>query len=165
MGILPHVKKPLRNTPPTAEESGLIVTLLPAHRAPSPPQQPRGEDCFLCSGLPASVLGDVSAPALPGLTSASLTDPALQALLQGSSKSRVTLFCGRLGVEFTSFQRDPCNPRAQEGQPGSSLRVKRPIFQMKAEETESCCVCVRRGGERGIASSLEVVRLFLDSLI
>ena len=79
----------------------------------SPPQQPRGEDCLLCSGLPTSVLGDVSAPAPHGLTSASLTDPVLQALLQGSSKSRVTLFCGRLGTEFTSFQRDLCNLRVQ----------------------------------------------------
>ncbi|XDC82522.1 hypothetical protein R6Z07F_013695 [Ovis aries] len=42
----------------------------------------------LCSkdpGLPYSVLGDVSAPARHGLTSASLTDPVLQALLQGST--------------------------------------------------------------------------------
>ena len=99
----------------TTEESGLIATrqMLPAHPAPSPPQQPRGEDCLLCSGLPTSVLGDVSAPAPHGLTSASLTDPVLQALLQGSSKSRVTLFCGRLGAEFTSSQRDLCNLRVQ----------------------------------------------------
>ena len=99
----------------TTEESGLIVTLqmLPAHTAPSPPQQSRAEDCLLCSGLPASVLGDVSAPALHSLTSASLTDPVLQALLQGSSKSWVTLFCRRLGAEFTSSQRDLCNPRVQ----------------------------------------------------
>ena len=70
----------------TTEESGLIATrqILPAHPAASPPQQPRGEDCLLCSGLPASVLGDVSAPAPHDLTSASLTDPVLQALLQGS---------------------------------------------------------------------------------
>uniref|UniRef100_A0AC11D4K9 Uncharacterized protein n=1 Tax=Ovis aries TaxID=9940 RepID=A0AC11D4K9_SHEEP len=47
-------------------------------------QQPRGGNCFLCSGLPTSVLGDVSAPAPHGLPSASLTDPVLQALLQGS---------------------------------------------------------------------------------
>ena len=151
----------------TTEESGLIVTrqMVPAHPAPSPPQQPRVKDCLLCSGLPASVLGDVSAPALHGLTSASLTDPVLQALLQGSSKSQISFFCGRLGAEFTSSQRDLCNPRVQGGQPGSSLWVERPIFQTKAEEAESCCVCVRRGGERGIGSSLEVVRLFLDSLI
>ena len=139
--------------------------MLPARPAPSPPQQPRGEDCLLCSGLPASVLGDVSAPAPRTLPSASLTDPVLQALLQGSSKSQISFFCGRLGAEFTSSQRDLCNPRVQGGQPGSSLWVERPIFQTKAEEAESCCVCVRRGGERGIGSSLEVVRLFLDSLI
>ena len=77
----------LSEPPPrvTTEESGLIATrqMLPARPAPSPPQQPRGEDCLLCSGFPASVLGDVSAPALHSLTSASLTDPVLQALLQG----------------------------------------------------------------------------------
>ena len=105
----------LSEPPPrvTTEESGLIGTrqMLPARPAPSPPQQPRGEDCLLCSGLPTSVLGDVSAPAPHGLTSASLTDPVLQALLQGSSKSRVTLFCRRLGTESTSSQRDLCNPR------------------------------------------------------
>ena len=97
----------------TTEESGLIATwqMLPAWPAPSPPQQPRGEYSLLCSGLPASVLADVSAPALHSLTSASLTDPVLQALLQGSIKSWVTLFCRRLGAEFTSSQRDPCNPR------------------------------------------------------
>ena len=99
-------KKPLSGSPlrVTTEESGLIVTLqmLPAHPAPSPPQQSRGEDCLLCSGLPASVLGDISAPALHGLNSASQTDPVLQTLLQGSSKSRVTLSCRRLGAEFPS---------------------------------------------------------------
>ena len=145
----PHTPPP---APPrvTTEESGLIVTLLPTHPAPSPPQQPRGEDCLLCSGLPASFLGDVSAPAPHGLTSAPLTDPVLQALLQGSSKSPVTLSCRRLRAEFTSSQRDPCNPRVQRGQPGSWLRVERPIFQMKAEEAETHCVCVRRGGEGGL---------------
>ena len=73
-----HPHKPSWNHPlrVTTEESGLIATrqMVPAHPAPSPPQQPRGEDCLLCSGLPASVLGDVSAPAPHGLTSASLTD-------------------------------------------------------------------------------------------
>ena len=58
-------------------------------------------------------------------------------LLQGSSKSWVSLVCGRLGAEFTSSQRDPCNPRVQRGQPGSSQRMERPIFWMKV-----CCVCV-----------------------
>ena len=91
--------------------------MLPARLAPSPPQQPRGEDCLLCSGLPALVLGDVSALAPHGLTAASLTDPVLQALLQGSSKSRVTLFCRRLGAEFTSSQRDLYNPRVQRVSP------------------------------------------------
>ena len=101
-----HNKINLSEPPPrvTTEESGLIATqqMLPARPAPSPPQQPRGEDCLLCSGLPASVLEDVSAPAPHGLTSASLTDPELQALLQGSSKSQVTLSCRRLGDGFTS---------------------------------------------------------------
>ena len=102
-------------------------------RPPSPisTPTPQGKDCLLCSGLPASVLGDVLAPALHGLTSASLTDPVLQALLQGSSKSRVTLFCRRLGTESTSSQRDLCNPRVHGGQPGSSLRVERLTCQMK----------------------------------
>jgi len=87
--------------------------MLPTRPAPSPPQQPGGEGCLLCSGLPASVLGNVSAPALHSLTSASLTDPVLQALLQGFSKSQVTLFCRRMGAEFTSSQRDLCNSRVQ----------------------------------------------------
>jgi len=116
----------------------------PARPAPSPPPQPRGEDWLLCSGLPTSVFRDVSAPALHALTSASLTDPVLQALLQGSSKSQVTLFCRRLGAEFTSSQRDLCNLRVQGSQPGFSLRVERPIFQMKAGAGTSC-VCERRG--------------------
>ena len=111
--------------------------MVPARPAPSPPHQPRAEDCLLHSGLPASVFGDVSAPAPHGLPSASLTDPVLQPLLQGSSKSWVSLVCGRLGAEFTSSQRDPCNPRVQRGQPGSSQRMERPIFWMKV-----CCVCV-----------------------
>ena len=115
MCILPHTQN--FGTSPECNHRGvkMIATLqmLPTHPAPSPPQQPRGKDCLLCSGLPASVLGDVSAPALHGLTSASLTDPVLQALPQGSSKSRITLFCRRLGAEFISSQRDLCNPRVQ----------------------------------------------------
>ena len=60
---------------------------------------------------------------------------------QGSSKSRVTLFGGRLSTEFTSSQRDLCYPRVQEGQPGSSLRVERPVLQMKAGAGSSCVLC------------------------
>ena len=130
--MLYYNKINLSEPPPrvTTEESGLIGTrqMLPARPAPSPPQQPRGEDCLLCSGFPASVLGDVSAPALHSLTSASLTASVLQALLQGSSKTRITLSCRRLGAEFISSQRDLCNSRVQWGQPGSSLRVERPVL-------------------------------------
>ena len=96
---------------PVSGQMATTLKMLPAHPTPSPPHQPRGEDCLLCSGLPTSVPGDVSAPALHGLPSASLTDSVLQALLQGSSKSWVTVFCGRLGAEFTSSQRDLSNPR------------------------------------------------------
>ena len=101
---------------------------------------------FCAQWLPSLVFGQTSAPALRALTSASLTDPVLQTLLQGSSKSWVTLFCRRLGAEFTSSQRDLCNARVQRGQPGSILRVERPVFQMKVEGAGSYCVCVRRGG-------------------
>ena len=138
----------------TTEESGLIVTrqMVPAHPAPSPPQQPRVKDCLLCSGLPASVLGDVSAPAPHGLTSASLTDPVLQALLQGSSKSQVTLFCGRLGTEFTSSQRDLCNPRVWGVSPAPAWGWRDTFSRWKQElgptdvgEKRSVCVCWGRG--------------------
>ena len=119
--IILFFKKNLSELPPmvTTEESRADndTQMLPAHPAPSPPQQPRGKDCLVCSGLLASVLGDVSAPDPHALTSASLTDPVLQALLQGSSKSWVTLFCGRLGAESTSSQRDLCNPRVQRVSP------------------------------------------------
>ena len=138
----------------TTEESGLIATLqmLPAHPAPSPGVQ----DYLLCSGIPALVLGDVSAPAPHGLTSASLTDPVLQALLQGSSKSRVTLFCRRLGTESTSSQRDLCNPRVHGGQPGSSLRVERLTCQMK---TGSGSWFVYIEEVEGLDNYLEIPRL------
>ena len=128
----------------TTEESGLIATrqMLPAHPAPSPPQQPRGEDCLLCSGLPALVLGDVSALAPHGLTAASLTDPVLQALLQGSSKSWVTLFCGRLGAESTSSQRDLCNPRVQRVSPAPAWGQRDPFYRWKQKEMRTQCVCV-----------------------
>ncbi|KAI4534936.1 hypothetical protein MG293_015796 [Ovis ammon polii] len=57
---------------------------------PAVVSQSQGDDeQVFRKGLPASVLGDVSAPALHGLTSASLTDPELQALLQGSSTACV----------------------------------------------------------------------------
>ena len=112
-----HTHTNLSEPPPEGNHRGVRADSntadAPARPAPSPPQQPRDEDRLLCSGLPTSVLGDVSAPAPHGLTSASLTDPVLQALLQGSSKSRVTLFCRRLGAEFMSSQRDLCNPRVQ----------------------------------------------------
>ena len=142
MGILPHT-----HTEPPPEgyhrevraDSNTADGPHPPNPTPTPPQQPRGEDCLLCSALPASVLGDVSAPALHDLPS--VTDPVLQALLQGSSKSRVTLFGGRLSTEFTSSQRDLCYPRVQEGQPGSSLRVERPVLQMKAGAGSSCVLC------------------------
>ena len=126
----------------TTEESGLIATLqmLPARPAPSPPQQPRGEDRLLCSGLSTSVLGGVSAPALHGLTSASLTDPVLQALLQGSSKSWVTLSCRRLGAEFTSCQRDLCNPRVQGISLASPWGWRDPFSRWKC--LHCVCVCV-----------------------
>ena len=87
----------------------------------------------------------VSAPVPHGLTSASLTDPGLQVLLQGSSKSQVTLFCGRLGAELTSSQRDLCNPRVQGCQPSSLLGLEGPVLQMKAGACVwyvSVCVCV-----------------------
>ena len=147
----------------TTEESGLIATwqMLPTHPAPSPPQQPRGKDCLLCSGLPASVFRDVSAPALHILTSASLTDPAPQAVLQGSSKSQVSLFCRRLGAEFTSSQRDLCNPRVQ----GVSLAPawgQRDPFSRWKQELGPVCVCVRRGRISEVRSSLQVVTLFLS---
>ena len=104
---------------------------------------------FSAQGLPSLVFGQRSAPAVHDLPSASLTDPVLQALLQGSSKSRVSLFCGRLGAEFTSSQRDLCNPRVQ----GSAW------LQPEGEEThfpnesrkswELLCLCeMRRGWER-----------------
>ena len=140
----------LSEPPPrvTTEESGLIGTrqMLPARPAPSPPQQPRGEDCLLCSGFPASVLGDVSAPALHSLPSASLTDPVLQALLQGSSKSWLTVFCGRLGTEFTSSHRDLCNPRVRAGGGGQTdfpdeSRSWGLLMQVKRE----VCVCAGEG--------------------
>ena len=113
---------------------------------------------FCAQGLRSLVFGQTSGPALRDLSSASLTDPVLQALLQGSSKSRVTLFCRRLGAEFTSSQRDLYNPRVQRGQPGSSLRVERPVFQMKVEGAGSYCVCVRRGG--AARDGIYVQRLF-----
>ena len=161
-----HNKINLSEPPPrvTTEESGLIATqqMLPARPAPSPPQQPRGEDCLLCSGLPASVLGDVSAPAPHGLTSASLTDPVLQALLQGSSKSRVNLSCRRLGAKFTSSQRDLCNPRVQ-----GSARL-----QPESEETcfpdesrrswELLCLCEKRRGWETLDLCPKALRPVLD---
>ena len=122
----------------TTEESGLIATLQVFPPTPISPQQPRGEDCLLWSGLPASVLGDVSAPAPHGLPSASLTDPVLQPLLQGSSKSWVSLVCGRLGAEFTSSQRDPCNPRVQGVIPAPARGWRDLFSRWKC----LCCVCV-----------------------
>ena len=137
-----HTHKPSQDIPlrVTTEESGLITTrhMLSTRPAPSPPQQPRHTDCLLCSGLPASVLGDVSAPAPHGLTSASLTDPVLQALLQGSSKSRVALSCRRLGSEFTSSQRDLCNPRVQEVSLAPDWGWRDPFSRWKS----LCCVWV-----------------------
>ena len=46
----------------------LIATLqmLPTHQPHLHPNNPGVQDCLLCSGLPTSVLGDVSAPALHG---------------------------------------------------------------------------------------------------
>ena len=126
--------------------------MLPAHPAPYPGVQ----DCFLCSGIPALVPGDVSALALQGLTSASLTDPVLQALLQGSSKSWVTLSCRRLGTEFTSSRRDLGNSRVQWGQPGSSLRVERLTCQMK---TGSGSWFVYIEEVEGLDNYLEIPRL------
>ena len=108
------IEKPLRTSPESNHRrvgADSYTADAPHPLSPSPPQQPRGEDRLLCSGLLALVLGAVSVPAPHSLPSASLTDPVLQALLQGSSKSRVSLFCGRLGAEFTSSHRDLCNPR------------------------------------------------------
>ena len=123
----------------------LITTqqMLLAHPAPSPPQQPRGKDRLLCSGLPASVLGDVAAPAPHGLTSASLTDPVLQALLQGSSKPRVTLFCGRLGAKFTSSQGDLCNPRMQGVSPAPDWGWRALFFRWK-QKVGAGSVCEKK---------------------
>ena len=87
-----------------------------------------------------------------------LTGPVLHALLQGSSKSCVSLFCRRLGAEFTSSQRYLCNPRVQGGQPSSRLRVERPIFYMKAGAgIDRCrwkekCVCVPGRGSDWISA-------------
>ena len=139
----------------------LITTqqMLLAHPAPSPPQQPRGKDCLLCLGLPASVFRDVSAPALYILASASLNDPVPQAVLQGSSKSQVSLFCRRLGAEFTSSQRDLCNPRVQGVSPAPAWGQRDPFSRWK-QELGPVCVCVRRGGISEVRSSLQAVALF-----
>ncbi|XP_069405536.1 cationic amino acid transporter 3-like isoform X7 [Ovis canadensis] len=100
--------------------------MVPAHTAPSPPQQPRGEDCLLCSGLPASVLEDVSAPAPHGLTSASLTDPVLQALLQGSTDWNMSATSRMLQQYVHQFSqklahRRPLEARAESESPEAHL--------------------------------------------
>ena len=104
---------------------------------------------FSAQGLPSLVFGQRSAPALHDLTSAPLTDPVLQALLQGSSKSRVTLFDRRLGAEFTSSQRDLCNPRVQ-GSAWLQLEGGETHFPDESRKSwELLCLCEkRRGWER-----------------
>ena len=117
---------------------------------------------FSAQGLPSLVFGQRSAPAVHDLPSASLTDPVLQALLQGSSKSRVNLSCRRLGAEFTSSQRDLCNPRVQ-----GSARL-----QPESEETcfpdesrrswELLCLCEKRRGWETLDLCPKALRPVLD---
>ena len=151
-----HTQKTLE-PPPEGNHRGvkLIATrqMLPARPAPSPPQQPRGEGCLLCSGLPASVLGNVSAPASYGLSSASLTDPVLQALLQGSTKSQVTLFCRRVGTEFTSSQRDLCNPRVQ-GSARLLTEGGETHFPDESRRSWELCMFVLRGNRLGVGDGI-----------
>ena len=127
----------------TTEESGLIVTrqMLPAHPAPSPPQQPRGKDCLLCSGLPASVLGDVSAPAPHGLPSASLRLCSKDPVSLGSPSS-----VGDWALNSHPPKETSATSECRGSQPGSSLRVERPIFYVKAGAGSVCEKKVCGGG-------------------
>jgi len=143
MCILPHTQN--FGTSPECNHRGvkLIATLqmLPTHPAPSPPQQPRGSG--LSSVLRTPHFGSwrclSSYPAW--LNSASLIDPVLQALLQGSNKSWVMLSWRRLDAEFTSSQRDLCNPRVQGVSPAPDWGWRDPFSRWK-QELGAVYVCV-----------------------
>ena len=155
MCILPHTQN--FGTSPECNHRGvkLIATLqmLPTHPAPSPPQQPRGSG--LSSVLRTPHFGSwrclSSYPAW--LNSASLIDPVLQALLQGSNKSWVMLSWRRLDAEFTSSQRDLCNPRVQG--------VSRPLTEggetRFPDESRSweLCMFVLRGNRLGVGDGIK----------
>ena len=86
--------------------------MLPAHPAPSPPQQPRGEESSVLRTPHFGPWRCLSSS--PSWLNLSLPDwPSALGSAPRISKSLVTFFCRRLGVEFIYSQRCLCNPRVE----------------------------------------------------